>query len=90
MSCYYTIMNRETFIAKLTEIQENVGHLLPNCRLASTTSSRLISTALVGNTGQFACGAGKGWEANSKAMSNGIQIAAGVYIAGNHRLRDSV
>jgi hypothetical protein len=28
ISCYYTIMNRETSIAKLTEIQKNAGHLL--------------------------------------------------------------
>jgi hypothetical protein len=54
VSCYYTIMHRETFIEKLTEVQQTVEQLLAQLRASGHTNSRLTSTGRAGNTGQFA------------------------------------
>jgi hypothetical protein len=47
------MVHRDTFIAKLTEIQQNVEHLLSQLQPASMTSSRLPSTGREENTGQL-------------------------------------
>ena len=79
------MMHRETFIERLTEVQQIVSSCWPNFRPASTTSLRLTSTVPAGNTAQLAIDPAKAEKQNELCLISTLQIAESMGFKGDFR-----
>ena len=78
-------MHRETFIAKLSEIQENVDFLLAQLQASEHAGSRLTSTDRAGNTGQPCERAGKSGKQIERCLISTFQVAGSLGFKGDLR-----